>query len=56
MLKYNKLNNISSAIQDFRQSAYLYLEQGKTEDLANAIDRLKELGTNFYAFPSKMKK
>jgi len=50
------LNNISGAIQDFRQSAYLYLEQGKTEDFENAIAQLKELGANFYSVPSKMKK
>jgi tetratricopeptide (TPR) repeat protein len=40
------LNNISGAIQDFRQSALLYQEQGKREDFANAIAQLKELGAN----------
>ncbi|MCY7338017.1 MAG: tetratricopeptide repeat protein [Chamaesiphon sp.] len=56
MLKCNELNNISVAIQDFRQSACLYLEQGKTEDFENAIGQLKELGANFYSVPYKMKK
>jgi tetratricopeptide (TPR) repeat protein len=50
------LNNLSGAIQDFRQSALLYQEQGKKEDFANAIALLKELGANVSSTSFWMKK
>jgi tetratricopeptide (TPR) repeat protein len=43
-LKSNKLNDRAGAIQDFRQAARLFREQGNTVGLKRAIDRLKELG------------
>jgi tetratricopeptide (TPR) repeat protein/V8-like Glu-specific endopeptidase len=43
-LKADKLNDIQGAIQDFRQAAQLYREQGKIEDLKDAIEALRRLG------------
>jgi tetratricopeptide (TPR) repeat protein len=39
-----KKDDIQGAIQDFRQAARLYREQGQTQDLQDAIDRLRQLG------------
>ena len=39
-----KLNDVQGAIQDFRQAARLYREQGQTQDLQDAIDQLRRLG------------
>jgi tetratricopeptide (TPR) repeat protein len=44
ILKYVKLNDVQGAIQDFRQAARLYREQGRAQDLQDAIDRLRQLG------------
>ena len=55
-LKNCRLNDASGAIKDFRQSACLYMEEGKTDDFEKAIAQLKELGANAYSFPHKMKK
>jgi serine/threonine protein kinase len=43
-LKRDKIKNKTGAIQDFQQAANLYRQQGNTEDLEEAIDRLDELG------------
>jgi S1-C subfamily serine protease len=39
-----KKNDIQGAIQDFQQAARLYREQGRAQDLQDAIDRLRQLG------------
>jgi hypothetical protein len=44
ILKKNKLNDRAGAIQDFRQAARLFREQGQTQYLQNMIDRLRQLG------------
>ena len=43
-LKRDNIKNRTGAIQDFKQAANLYRQQGNTEDLQKAIDRLDELG------------
>jgi tetratricopeptide (TPR) repeat protein len=43
-LKQYHLEDTQGAIDDFRQAAQLYRQQGKTSDLKDAINRLKELG------------
>jgi tetratricopeptide (TPR) repeat protein len=43
-LKRDKIRDRKGAIQDFQQAANLYRQQGNTEDLQEAIDRLDELG------------
>lgn len=44
LLKERKLKDKKSAIQDFREAANLYRQQGDMSSERNAIDRLKELG------------
>jgi tetratricopeptide (TPR) repeat protein len=43
-LKANKLNDRAGGIQDFRQAARLFREQGKTQSLQYAIEQLRKLG------------
>jgi tetratricopeptide (TPR) repeat protein len=43
-LKRNKLNDRRGAIQDYREAARLYREQGKTNDLQDALSSLQSLG------------
>jgi tetratricopeptide (TPR) repeat protein len=43
-LKSDKLNDQAGAIQDLRQAAQLYREQGNTQSLKVAIETLKQLG------------
>jgi S1-C subfamily serine protease/lipoprotein NlpI len=46
LLKRDKLNDAQGSITDFRQAAKLYRQQGRVQDLKDAIDRLRFLGTN----------
>ncbi len=44
VLKYEKLNDRTGAIQDLRQAARLFREQGRTQDSQRAIGFLQQLG------------
>jgi tetratricopeptide (TPR) repeat protein len=44
ILEKIKLNNPRSAIQDFRQAAKFYRQQGRTQDLQDTINQLRSLG------------
>jgi tetratricopeptide (TPR) repeat protein/S1-C subfamily serine protease len=44
VLKVVKLNDRAGAIQDFRQAAKLFREQGNTQGLQNALNALRQLG------------
>jgi tetratricopeptide (TPR) repeat protein len=44
LLKKDKLNDFLGAIADFRQAAKFYRQRGQTQDLQDAIDRLRDLG------------
>jgi tetratricopeptide (TPR) repeat protein len=43
-LKYTKLKDRMGAIQDLRQAALLYREQGNTQNLQKIINILQQLG------------
>jgi tetratricopeptide (TPR) repeat protein len=44
ILKYDKLNDRTGAIQDFRQAARLYREEGDNHSAQIAIRALQQLG------------
>jgi tetratricopeptide (TPR) repeat protein len=44
LLKYTKLKDRMGAIQDLRQAALLYREQGNTQNLQKIINILQQLG------------
>jgi tetratricopeptide (TPR) repeat protein/V8-like Glu-specific endopeptidase len=46
LLKKNSFGDVPGAIADFRQAAKLYREQGRTDALQNALDRLRSLGAS----------
>jgi tetratricopeptide (TPR) repeat protein len=46
LLKKNKLKDQTGAVADFRTAAKLYRQQGKTSDLQDAINRLRDLGAS----------
>jgi tetratricopeptide (TPR) repeat protein len=44
VLKYTQLNDKAGGVQDMRQAAKLFRQQGRTQDLQNALKALKEAG------------